>query len=322
MSTLVLDACLILALLGVIGLTAIRGDSWGPEGPVGLFVLVLPVLLLIGGVLAACTARGLFDWAPGGRLLHYAAVLGVVVGLGTVILLALDRNQPWWSHICALLPFLVIAAAAATLHSSSARTAVAGILGVLAVTGWIVTAGGFGAYVRSSMQEAEQRAQLEQQRETERSQEDLAAFRTLASDASVRQLVAYAYSPNDAVQKEARGRIAARPNLDEELSAMLLAGAGDNAASYIAHIHPAPSAKLAPAFASFLEAELPGWQSRLTGSPNPGSWQPNISSFFDGADRIQKAGGDLRPQLKQWHDYLKTVSGMNGMVMHIAPMLR
>jgi hypothetical protein len=321
MSTVLLDICLILTLLGVIGLTSIRGAYWGPEGPVGLFLLVIPVLLLFGGVLTAFVSRGLFAWAPGGRPVHYAAVLGVVVALGILILVSVDRNQGPLSHLCTVIPYLVIAACFATLHINAGRSLSAGFVGLLAVAGWVAMAGGLVMQMSSSIKEAETRATAERLAEELRAKEDLEEFRQLSAGASLAKLLQYTYSPNATVQKEAREMIASNPRLDDELIAMLRMGSGEDASSYIARLHPAPTAKLAPAFASFLERELPGWKSRLMGAPNPGIWQPNISSYFDGADRIQKAGGDLRPQLRQWHDYLKGVSGMSGMAMHIAPML-
>lgn len=320
MSTFVLDICLVLAFAGFVGLANMRGESHGPDGKM-IVLLVVPVVLFFGGVLAVCIHRGLFDWVPGGRMAQYAAALGVVAGTGMLSAISFDSPDAWWSRLCAGVPFLVIAATLALLHTDFAKTASAGVLALVAVVGWVVIAGGFAAYVKDSAQEANQRAQAESAREAERSRSDLAEFQALSSDAPVWKLLDYTHSPNETVQKEARELVAARPNLDDELIAMLREGAGERAASYIARLHAAPPSKLAPAFASFLEGELPGWQSRLMGSPNPGMWQPNISSYFDAADRIQKAGGDLRPQLKQWHDYLKTVSGMNGMAMHIAPML-
>jgi hypothetical protein len=248
-------------------------------------------------------------------------VLGVVVALGIVTLMSLDRDQNLLSHLCTAVPYLAIAACFATLHTSMARSTVLGFVGLLAVAGWVAMAGALVVHVKSSIKEAEIRANAERMAEELRAKEDLEEFRKLTVDATLPKLLQYTYSPNAEVQKQALEMVSKRPALDDELIAMLRGSGGGDASSYIARLHPAPTAKLAPAFASFLESELPGWKGRLMGSPNPGMWQPNISSYFDSADRIQKAGGDLRPQLRQWHDYLKGVSGMNGMAMHIAPML-
>jgi len=321
MTTSFLDFCFVCVFLAFAGFASINGKMHGPEGNM-IGILVIPVALLFGGSLMVSVHRGAMDWMPGGRMAQYAVVLGLVVGVSAFSIVSFGIRHKLLSPLCAAVPLVVVGAAIVMAHTAAGRNIVASVLGVVAVAGWLVMIIGFGVYVKDSVQVANQRAQEERAREEERSRSDLAEFRALGADAPLRQLMEYTYSPNDAVQKEARVVISARPNLEDELIAMLRDGAGDSAASYIARVHPAPSSKLAPAFASFLESELPGWQSRLMGSPNPGMWQPNISSFFYAADRIQKAGGDLRPQLKQWHDYLKTVSGMNGMTMHIAPMLR
>lgn len=51
------------------------------------------------------------------------------------------------------------------------------------------------------------------------------------------------------------------------------------------------------------------------------SWEPNISDYFEGARKIQMAGGDLKPQLRLWYELVKKVKGLDGLAAFIKTLL-
>src|SRR6185295_6783667 len=58
---------------------SVRHAHWGPEGPVGAWLLLVPYVGMPAAVLATLIARGAFAWLPGGRPTTLALWIGLVI---------------------------------------------------------------------------------------------------------------------------------------------------------------------------------------------------------------------------------------------------
>src|SRR4029077_1996415 len=74
-----LNAALGLAGLNLALLLAVRHAHWGPEGPVGAGLLLVPYVGIAAAVLATLIVRGALAWLPGGRLTSLALWIGLVI---------------------------------------------------------------------------------------------------------------------------------------------------------------------------------------------------------------------------------------------------
>jgi hypothetical protein len=242
-----------------------------------------------------------------------------LISVASALLASTSLKTPVWSTLLSAVPFVAVGATAWLTHGSeaSARIVTRSIFAAGAIAGCLIVAALLIVSVRDQISDAEQAAAREAKFAEENAAFDAAQFRAVPKDAALWQLYPYMTSPNPEVRKECRERMANRPDLDGELSRNLGNGWAEYTVSYIADIHPSPSAGLAPSYAQFLDAQLVSWRKRLTGDPNPGKWQTNLSPYVRAAERIQRAGGDLRPQLKAWHTYLSTVPGMQTLAAQV-----
>ena len=62
---LLLNALVVLLGICLVLLLSIRHAYWGPEGPVGGLLLLVPYLFLAAAVTAALIVFGTFSWIPG-----------------------------------------------------------------------------------------------------------------------------------------------------------------------------------------------------------------------------------------------------------------
>ena len=85
---LLLNAAVVLVGLALALLSSVRHAHWGPEGPVGGWLLLVPYLLMAAAVTAVLIALGTFSWVPGGRLtvfLHLGWTSGRFRGVGLLL---------------------------------------------------------------------------------------------------------------------------------------------------------------------------------------------------------------------------------------------
>lgn len=328
MTNLALDA-LIALTLAVFVLSRVAGSGpSGPEGPVGGWLIAVPPFILLSIILFVLVGRGRFDWVPGGRALCYPLVIGVLVTIVTIMFLDFDRNKTFWHELAGLFPFLLLGACLWAVHGfedviprTAGRAGAGAILGLAAAFGWGLMLFGFVQYVRREARIAEERAASIQAEENERSAQDLASFRALPSDAALPALLEYTYSASATIQKEARDRMAARPRLEDELIEGLTANWADSAVSYIANVLPKASPRMAPGMAQVLEKQLEQWRSTFENDPYANTWVPNVSSYIEAADKVQMAGGDLKPQVQAWYDLVRKGKGLEGFAMRIKMIL-
>jgi hypothetical protein len=248
----------------------------------------------------------------------------VMVILAVAMFTAFEEQGTLRGRLSLVLPFAILACCFWAVHGlgtpAAARAGTfttAAVLGASSLFGWGVVGNGIVDHIRSEMRQSQQRIDEQRIRDEARAMEDVEKFQALPADAAIAQVLPFLFSPNEAVKKECRERLAKWPNLDDELIVTLNGGQGEWAAYYIGQAHPSPSAKLAPAFGQFLDKGLEEWRSTLLNDQYAAKWEPNLSKYVEASRRIQKGGGDLRAHLKPWYDVLSKAPGLGGMAMEI-----
>jgi hypothetical protein len=315
---LLLNAAVVLVGVGLALLSSVRHAHWGPEGPVGGWLLLVPYLLMAAAVTAALVARGTFSWVPGGRLTCFAIWVGLLIAFAVSGYYSMSRAETNYEQFAALSGWLLLAGCFVAVNagtSIAARTAIVATLGIGGVAGWLQVAVWLSEYSAEKAQLAE--SQIAHEQEFQNQQE--AEFRALGKEAPLWKYFGFMYISNVELRKECHEIIAARADRDamlvEYLSNETLAS---DATRYIGEFHPAPGPVLAPAFARRSDLIL----SRI-GEVNPDSDQISERSYADikdiirAATRIHKGGGDLTPQMQRWRTYLKGFKNTADLVAEI-----
>lgn len=296
--------------------------GWGPEGPVGAFVGTVPVALLQTGALYLCVQAGAFDWAPGGRALLYALLLGYFLVMSGLPIAAVGSQAPAIAAKVAGVLVMLAAFAALNLQtqmqtSLATRAAVGSVLGVAGFAGWLIIGAMLLEGALNSIRKIQQDAEREDQWLVERKAWEQSEWDKVGSNAALWQLIQYTHAHNGEVRKECRARIAALPGLENDMIALLETGWAEHSLSYLRDAYPLPYRNLSAAYARFLEKQLLSWQSRLMGDDHADKWEPNLHPLFDVAEKIVQDGGDLRPQLASWLAMLKQVKGLGPVIGHV-----
>lgn len=326
----VLDGLLAL-LIFFLGLSflATRGST-GPEGPVGAWLLGILPFLLSAAILVLACSRGLFDGLGVTRPLQYAASLGIPLALVLLMFLPLsDKSAPvallsLVGQAAIISGFIIAVHGGAWAAQPGGRWTLTALLGTASLAGWGLVAFGIVQFTVGEYQSALRDVQEIQDREAHYEAEEVVEYRALPPDVPLGRLLRYTWSRNEAIARECRARVAARPDLDEELI-RLLGETGsfylDNAVTYVAIVYEHPPARLAAAWAAMLDEQLASWQTRLLNDDYAGKWEPNLQSYFEGARKLQAAGGDLRPALRRWHGLLVQCKGLGGLARVVADLL-
>ncbi len=328
-ATLTLNILLGVVCLGFV-LTVWGGSlPSGPEGPVGAWIIPVPFLLILLVVMISSILRGRFDWIPGGKVVAFALLIGFMVGVGTPLFDSFNRRDSAWDYLIATIPFVTlvgcfwaVSGLEPIVPARAGKILASAILGLTSTGGWGLIGYAFVSHMNSQMQAADQQMTKDRAEDEARTAREVAEFRALPADAPLIELFSFEFASNEAVQREARQRIAARPDLDGEIIAILSDekhGVTDllRTVSYIANIHPAPSARLAPAYAKVLERAYKYWESTMKYDEYASKAEPEVRLFLRAAERVQKAGGDLRPQLRAWRDLVKSARGLGGLAAYL-----
>jgi hypothetical protein len=296
-----------LALVGIcLGLLlSIRHTYWGPEGPVGGLLLLVPYVFLAAGVTAALIVLGTFSWVPGGRGMCFFLWVGALIVFGVSGYYSMDEPETKYEQVAAFSGWVLCVGCFVAVNaapSKAAKTTMALTLGVGGVVGWLQIF--FWLSQCSSQQAQYEESRIKHEENFQRDRE--AEFRALGKEAPLWKYFGYMYISNDELRKECHEIMAARADRDTSLIDYLRNEIlASDATRYIAEFHPAPGSPLAAAFAQRSDLVL-----GQIGKVNSGSDQLSERSYSDikdiigAAARIQKGGGDLTPQLKGWRVYL------------------
>lgn len=290
----------------------------------GIFFWVLVAITVLG-----CALAGGFDWiAAEGTGSRFVLVM---MGFGAIILIAFlpfgiaietagdvesIRWSPatiWASRTAGLgLPMLLLAYAAWLINAPEpdralpvVRYAALGATGVLLIVGAVVSIQELSRWNRESMAEmALQRAE-----EDEKALARRRAFEALTDADSLFEWDQYTYhsSPDD-IRLEAMRRIAARPNLEAELIAVL-ASKNENWAAEGVRLTADLSFKPSPALADAVRRRLDLYAQKLADDAKTVTYDGDKRLDYYEQSRLREAlavsrkladapGADLRPQIE------------------------
>ena len=315
---LLLNAAVVLVGLALALLWSVRHAHWGPEGPVGGWLLLVPYLFMAAAVTAALIALGTFSWVPGGRLTCFALWVGLLVTFAVTGYYSMSESESKYEQFAALSGWLLLAGCFVAVNAApsiAARTAIVVTLGLGGVAGWLQVAVWLTEYSQEKAQLAESRIAHEQA-----FQDSLEAeFRALGKEAPLWKYFGFMYISNEELRKECHEIIAKRADRDtqliEYLGSEILAS---DATRYIGEFHPAPGPALAPAFAQRSDLALSQISEVEAGSDQISERSyADIRDIIRAATRIQKGGGDLTPQMEAWRSYLKRFKNTAELVAEI-----
>ena len=75
-----------------------------------------------------------------------------------------------------------------------------------------------------------------------------------------------------------------------------------------------------PIAGRMLEGRLKKWNT-LQYDENAGTWEYNLKPYFEGAQKIQLAGGTLRTELESWHKHLQKCKGLGSLAIFVESLL-
>jgi len=305
MTAFVLNAALALAGLNLALLFSVRHAHWGPEGPVGGGLLLVPYVGIGAAVLAILIARRTLVWVPGGRSTAVALSIGLVIALAVSGYYAMTAPGTRFEHAAGLSGWWLLIGCFVAVNakpSVAARAVIVATLGVGGVAGWIQA----GAWLNDYFQAKEQASESGIAHDREFQEQLGAEFRALGKDAPLWKYFGYMYNSDPAISKECLDLIAARPDRDARLNEYLEIDAlASDATRYIGEFHPAPGPALAKAFARMSDlalsqiSEVEAGANRLSDRS-----YADVRDIIRAAIRIRKGGGDLTPQLEAWRRYL------------------
>jgi hypothetical protein len=320
-----LNVVLVLAFLSALWGTFTMRLASGPEGPVGAWLVFLFPCLLITILVMTFAGKGLMSFVPGGRFVQILVAIGIVITLGTAYFASLDEHNPVLPVLLNSVPYLLLIGCAALIHRQHfpdprlATWTAAILLGSAALGGWGLM--GVGAFVTLREKAAEDSRRYAQHQADEQAYEteEVNEYRALPADAPLAAVLRFIWGRSETVRAEARERVSHWPELDDELI-QLLDNKDSWAISYVASVYEKPPAKLAPAWGKMLEYQLSAYNV-IQYEQYAANREPELRTFFDGARKIQAAGGDLRPQLRPWYELLHKSKGLDGLAASVKAML-
>ena len=189
-TSLLLNAAVILIGVGLALLTSVRYATWDPEGPVGAWLLLVPYLVVVAAVTAILIARGIFSWVPGGRWTCFAIWVGLLIAFSVSGYYSMSEAETTYEQFAALAGWLLLAGCFVAVNaapSTASRTAIIATLGLGGLAGWLQVAVWLSEY-------SSEQAQLEESRithEQEFQDQQDAAFRALGKEAPLWNYLGY-----------------------------------------------------------------------------------------------------------------------------------
>jgi hypothetical protein len=303
----VLNGMFVLTALCLVGIRATRGKSWGPEGPVGGWLLLVPPLFLFGLALASMISLGLFNWVPGSKATAGLLFVGFLIASTAAMLYLFDEPKSLLQSLIGVAPFAMLVGCFVALNpnwlpEAPAKIVIAATLGTTAIAGWGLAATGGLKWV----QRQDQFASSKERQAWDAEQSRIDEFRALAANAPVWQYFRFLNLVDPGLRAQCREAIAKRPDLNQQLieylASPVLAG---SAVNYIGDVAENPSAELAPALGTHMSQILEEYRELLKKqSKLSDRGREDATSLLAAASRVQKSSGDLRPQAAAWRDYL------------------
>jgi hypothetical protein len=317
---ILLDVFLFIAFVSTIAVDTLTRQPTGPEGPIGVWLLLVMPCLFAAILVFTLAAQGLLNFVPGGRLARFAIATGVLATFSIAIFGTLNRHNggiPAWSMV---VPYLLLAGCGLIIHHSHLPDSRLGhwvavlLLGGTALAGW-----GVLLYVQADLQQSARRAQKEREQEDQNKQWEAIEYAKLDDAASLYSFLRFIWSRNEQVRRQAQEKVSRFPGLADKLIALIDQDC-DEAISYVAKLYENPPIKLAPSWGRMLERQLKKWDT-LQYDAHAGTWEPNLKVYFIGAQKIQRAGGSLHTELRLWHKHLQKCKGLGNLAAFVNALL-
>ena len=324
----ILDTFLVLAFVSTIVVTILTQQPSGPEGPVGAWLVLLIPCLFVAILVFVMVGKELLNFIPGGGLIQFVIAVGILITFSITIFGTVDRHHYNWAiqGLVITVPSLILVACTVIIHQTDFPNArlihlvAAVLLGGAALTGWGLAAKGIFLYMQNELQQATLRVQKEKEQEDQREQWEVAEYAKLGDSPSLYALLQFVWSRNDQVRRQAREKVSRLPDLDDKLIELINQDS-EEAISYIAKLYQNPQAKFAPAWGRMLSRQLKKWNS-LQYDEHAGTWENNLINYFEGAEKIQMAGGSLHTELIAWHEHLMKCKGLGNLAAFVKNLLK
>lgn len=310
--TLLFANLLLLAGAGPMLVLVLADKRTGPEGPVGAHMITGP--LALAQVLAMALALWAGAMTPAGWLATAVGwcLPGYFVAMTVLPILALSRR---WRRLAVLGALAGLAGCALVVDGAAWRPELAFVGGILVAAAgaigygmlfslWLQTANN---HARAAASEAERDDKFHR----EQSAWQLGEWRKLPADAELWQLIQFVHALHPEVQAQCQARIAAMPDLDARMAALLRTGWAEHALRYVARDYPHSRRALAPSLAPFLDAECPKWEAQLRSAPRPETWSANLDKYVECMRAVIADGGDLQAQAARWRNMLRSIRGLS-----------
>jgi len=321
----ILDILLILALVSTIAVTVLSQQPIGPEGAVGVWLLLIIPCLFVAILVFVMVSKGSLNSIPGGGLIQFVTAVGILITFSITILGLLGRGNAVVQVLLIAIPYLLLAGCAAIIHHSDlpnpklVHLVAAILLGGAALAGWGLAGMGMIYYMHNDLERSALRAQEEREQEEQHEQWEVTKYAKLDDSSPLHKLLRFTWSRDDQVRQQAREQVSRFPELDDKLIELLDQDYED-AISYIANRYENPPAMLAPSWGGMLERQLKKWDT-LQYDEYAGKWENNLMSYFKGAQKIQLAGGMLRTELESWRKHLQKCKGLGSLANFVNSLL-
>lgn len=317
-------ACICLALAGALTLgipplgQSIRGMH-GPDASMSeiLFIFAAaPRWIFLSAALAIAIKRGGFDWISRQGLLAAAAIFAVQIAAGVVSFAAMmtyRREEPlsdaglWIFSF--LIPLVMIALCAIALRGAPTSPGLAIPLRAVGLLLAAVTAvGGALAYRQNAKAEAAQAAYVAEREREERELLDkrLAELNALTDASPLADWLPFLEDHRNEVNEPAVARVAARPTLVADLTAMLGGEQRIAALKYIWLRMPRPPKELAAPALATIPPLIERTRAYLAADGEP--YDPDLTSACEAmvvlAYQFRESGLDFRAPIQSWLDVL------------------
>lgn len=323
----ILNIFLVLALLSTITATVLAQQPSGPEGPIGVWILLLIPWLFAVILTFVMAGKGLLDFIPGGGLIQFVIVVGILFTFTIAIFGTIDRHNDNLviQGLVITVPCLILLCSAVIIHQTAFQNlrlvywAALILLGTAALSGWGLAGTGIYIYMQGELERSAQQAQKESDQEEQNMQWWAVEYAKLDESASLYSFLGFIWSQNDEVRQQAQEKVSRFPGLDDKLIELLDLDSKE-AISYIAKLYENPPAKFAPAWGRMLKRQLKKWDS-LQYDEHAGNWELNLKVYFEGARKIQLAGGSLHDELLPWYTYLQKCKGLGNLAAFVKTLL-
>ncbi len=320
-----LDILLFLALISTITVGILVRQPTGPEGAMGIWILLLIPCLFAAILLFTMVSKGLLDLIPGGQSLQLLIAAGILVSFSIAILGTLDNQNNIVQVLMIVIPCLILLGCAAIIHqthlpeSNLLRWATVILVGGAAIVGWGLTGTGLVLYMKSEMKRSALEAQKQSEEEEKNKQLEADAYAKLDDSASLYSLLGFIWSRNETVRQQAQEKVSQFPKLDDKLIELIDLDSKD-AISYITKLYDNPPAKFAPAWGKMLKRQIKKWDN-LQYDQYAGNWKYNLIDYFEGTQKLQLAGGSFNQELLLWHQHLQKCTGLESLEAFVKSLL-